>query len=112
MILIRKHLELLGMKVEDRVTGFHGIVESISFDLYGCVQAIVRPGIDKEGKPKDSHWFDVGRLQIMSGPVMDRPSFDFGAQAEGRKGPAEKPGSAFAEGYGATRPATQARRAR
>lgn len=83
------------MKVEDRVTGFKGVVASVSFDLYGCVQAIVNPGTDKDGKPKDSHWFDVNRLRVTSkSPVMERPNFDFGAVAEGWKGPAEKPSCA------------------
>jgi hypothetical protein len=34
-------LKLLGTKVRDVVTGFVGIVTSVSFDLYGCVQAVV-----------------------------------------------------------------------
>ena len=34
------HLELLGQKVEDKVTGFRGVVTTISFDLYGCIQAV------------------------------------------------------------------------
>lgn len=63
---IKKHLELLGLKVEDKVTGFKGVVSSIGFDLYGCVQAIVNPGIGKDSKPADSHWFDVNRLKVLS----------------------------------------------
>lgn len=89
---VRKHIELLGMRVEDRVTGFKGVIASISFDLYGCVQAIVNPGIDKEGKPRDSQWFDVNRLKVTNkSPVMERPNFEFGPLAEPLKGPAEKP---------------------
>jgi hypothetical protein len=89
---IKKHLDLLGMKVEDRVTGFSGVVASICFDLYGCIQAAVNPGIDKDGKPKDSHWFDVNRLKVTSDePVMNRPNFDYGPQADGDQGCAERP---------------------
>lgn len=91
MILIRKHLEWLGKRVRDRVTGLEGVVSSVGFDLYGCVQAIVNPGIDKDGKLRESHWFDLNRLEELSGPVMSVPNFDFGVQAEGRKGAAEKP---------------------
>ena len=40
---IKKHLDLLGYEVEDKVSNFKGVVISISFDLYGCVQADVRP---------------------------------------------------------------------
>jgi hypothetical protein len=89
---IKKHLELLGLKVQDKVTGMKGVVSSIGFDLYGCVQAIVNPGLGKDGKPTECHWYDVNRLKILSDkPVMDRPNFDFGPQAEGKQGAAEKP---------------------
>jgi hypothetical protein len=91
---IKKHLELLGLKVEDKVTGYRGVVASISFDLYGCVQAIVNPGLGKDKKLADSNYFDVNRLKVLSPkPVMDRPNFDFGPQAEGKQGAAEKPAS-------------------
>ena len=89
---IKKHLNLLGLNVEDKVTGLTGVVSGISFDLYGCVQAIVNPGMDKDGKLKDCLWFDVSRLGVLSDePVMSRPNFDFGPQAEGKQGAAEKP---------------------
>lgn len=89
---IRKHLGLLGHRVEDRVTGFVGVVASISFDLYGCVQAIVNPGLDKDGKLGESNWFDVNRLVVKTdSPVMEVPNFEYGPVAEGNHGPAEKP---------------------
>ena len=89
---IKQHLNLLGLRVRERVTGMEGVVTSISFDLYGCIQAILNPGMDKDGKPKDQHYYDVSRLEILDDkPVMERPNFDFGDVAEGKKGPAEKP---------------------
>lgn len=89
---MNKHLDLLGKKVKDKVTGFSGVVSSVSFDLYGCVQATICPGMDKEGKLKDAHWFDVSRLEVLSkSPVMERPDFQTGPASEGLKGPAEKP---------------------
>lgn len=92
MINIKKHLNLLGYKVKDRVTGFKGVVTSISFDLYGCVQAVINPGIYKNGKFNDSHYFDVSRLEILSNDtIIEVPNFDFGPQAEGKQGAAEKP---------------------
>ena len=94
MICVKKHLGLLGKRVEDKVTGFKGIVSSISFDLYGCVQAIVNPGMGTDGKPADSMWFDVSRLKVSSQkPVMQPPDFEVGPQAEGKQGPSEKPRS-------------------
>lgn len=87
--VITDSLALLGCKAKDRISGFEGVVDGVSFDLYGCVQATVRPGIDKEGKPKDAFWFDVKRLEIGK-RVMDRPKFEsvtYGNEI----GPASKP---------------------
>ena len=92
---MKRHMKLLGLPVKDLVTGTEGIVTSVSYDLYGCVQALVDPGLDKDGKRKDSRWFDVARLETTSDtPVMPVPDFDAPpevAVAEGRKGPAERP---------------------
>lgn len=95
-IYIEKHMRLLGLKVKDRVTGFSGIVTSIAFDLYGCIQALVNAGMNKDGKLGDNTvWFDTNRLVISDGkPVMEVPDFEYGAVAEGRKGPEAKPRSA------------------
>lgn len=89
---IETHLKMLGMKVRDRVTGFEGVVISVSFDLYGCIQAIVSPGLNKDGEPGKSQWFDILRLVTTSHePVMDVPNFEVGIVAEGKQGAAEKP---------------------
>jgi hypothetical protein len=89
---IKQHLDLLGLKVQDKVTGFKGVVSSISFDLYGCVQAIVTPETDTIGKLLDQGWFDVSRLTVLDQrPVMQPPNFDFGETAEGKHGPTQKP---------------------
>jgi len=83
---IQDAFELLGKKVRDRVTMTKGVVTSISFDLYGCVCAIVHPGINKEGAVRDTAWFDISRLKITSDkPVMDVPTFGL------VRGPAAKP---------------------
>ena len=89
---VQKHIELLGMPCKDRITGMKGIITSIGFDLYGCVQAIVHPGMGKDGELKDTLWFDIARLEITGKkPVMDRPNFEYGYVAKGKKGPSEKP---------------------
>ena len=86
------HYELLGLKVKDAVTGFTGIVTTMSFDLYGCIQAIVTPLMDKNGECKEGKWYDVTRLVAESNkPVMERPNFAAGYISEGKKGCAEKP---------------------
>ncbi len=94
MVNLKKHLDLLGMRVEDRVTGFRGVVSSVGFDLYGCIQAIVNPGQDKDGKLMEQVWFDVNRLRVLAAePVMPRPEFDWTPEviATAGKGPAERP---------------------
>ena len=89
---IKKHLALLGFRAEDKVTGYKGVISNISFDLYGCVQTVLSPPVDKDGKKTSGEWFDIARLKITSKkPVMDVPDFDFGAQAEGKQGASEKP---------------------
>lgn len=73
---IQESINLLGLKVEDKITGFKGVVVTIGFDLFGCVQAIVRPSTNKDNKMLESEWFDVDRLKVTSTkPVMNVPSF-------------------------------------
>ena len=89
---IREHMKLLGMRVADKVTGQTGVVTSISFDLFGCIQAVVVPPIGKDGVQPDGGWFDVRRLNVTGSlPVMPAPDFEAGYIAEGRKGAADKP---------------------
>ena len=64
--LVQKHLELLGHRVEDRVTGFKEVVSTVGFDLYGCVQVVVNPG------------------QGVNGKIMDRPMSSYSGQSETR----------------------------
>jgi hypothetical protein len=90
---IKNHISILGHRVRDRVTGAEGVVTSVTFDLYGCVQAIVNGGLDKDGKPKETFWYDIARLEIIGDRVMPLPDFINNAEtiAAGRKGPEEKP---------------------
>src|SRR4030066_1806978 len=55
-MLIKQHINLLGLPVQDRITGIKGVVTSVCFDLFGCVQAAIHPGADKDGKMRDVHW--------------------------------------------------------
>ncbi len=83
----QKSLDLLGVVVEDKVTGLTGVVSSIAFDLYGCIQAIVVPKAKEDNTTSNGKWFDVCRLKVINKtPVMNVPDFKFT-----KKGPAEKP---------------------
>jgi hypothetical protein len=89
---IHEHMKMLGMKVTDKVTGFKGVVASVSFDLYGCIQCIVTPEAGELGKQEDCRWFDIKRLRVTGKrPVMELPNYDYGYVAEGKKGAADKP---------------------
>lgn len=89
---VQKHLSILGHKVKDQVTQFEGVAASVCFDLYGCIQVALNPGMGKDGKLQDCVWFDINRLVVLSKkPVMEVPNFDYGPVADGAKGPAEKP---------------------
>jgi|GEM_PF-842092 len=85
------HISMLGKPVRDKVTGFRGIVTSISFDLSGCIQALVTPQA-REGKLIDSAWMDISRvIEIEDVPRIAAPDFNNGPISEGKKGPIDKP---------------------
>lgn len=73
---MEKHLKLLGHRATSLISGFKGVITSISFDVNGCIQAAINPGVDKEGKIRDSLWFDVKAIFITSKkPVLRQPDF-------------------------------------
>ena len=89
---LNKHISMLGYKGTDMVTGFTGVITSISFDLYGCVQAVITPPINSDGETKSGSWYDVTRIELTGDArVMEVPNYSFGYIAQGKKGCAEKP---------------------
>lgn len=48
----------LGNEVQDRVTGFKGIVIAETHFLQGCARILVQPKVNKEGVVPDSVSFD------------------------------------------------------
>lgn len=96
MTNIQKHLGILGKRVVDRVTGYTGVATTVAFDLYGCIQVFINPGLDKDGKLKEGNWFDIARFEVLSDtPVIEPPDFETGPQAEGMQGAAEKTAMQF-----------------
>lgn len=102
---MKHYMDVMGLECKDKVTGFIGFVECISFDLYGCVQVALKPKMDKDGKVGEGKWFDHKRLVVINDkPVMELPDFSLAEQERvstpkavvGREnGPAEKPGGRF-----------------
>jgi hypothetical protein len=78
--MINEEMKLLGFKVREKVTGFVGVVSSISFDLYGCTCAFITQEIhlkDGEQRLGDGSWFDTKRLvKLSKKPVMSPPNYE------------------------------------
>lgn len=95
---LKQYVDMLGYRFRDRITYFEGVAESISFDLFGCVQIALKPQItkDKDGAPTmhDGRWFDASRLvQSSHERVMEVPTFARIDPTETRNaapGPADK----------------------
>lgn len=86
------HLDLLGCQARDKVTGVEGVITSVSYDLYGCIQAVLTLKSNEQGEYKLTCWMDVIRFEVLNDtPVIERPNFESGYVAEGKKGSAEKP---------------------
>lgn len=87
-----KGMDLIGLKVQDKVSGQKGVVTSISYDLYGCIQASITPPT-QGAKGEDQMymiWYDISRLNVLSKkPVMKVP--DFEEEDFEEHGPAIKP---------------------
>jgi len=56
--------DLIGRTVEEKVSGFRGVVTGIVYYISGCTQALVAPKMDKDGKVPDSNWWDVQRVVV------------------------------------------------
>lgn len=89
--IFERHIDLLGYKAIDKVTGFSGVIDNVSFELYGCIQISLRPTVDEKGIIPDGQWFDVTRMDIdLDSRVMPMPDFYEGYIAAGKKGGAIK----------------------
>lgn len=81
---MHEHLNMLGLKVRDKITGFTRVVSAVQFNLYGCIQGMVNPYADGKGTTSPAIWFDLSRLEIVSSKrVMDLPDFDYELGSEG-----------------------------
>ena len=75
--LLNEYIDNLGKEAKDKVTGYRGILTSISFDLFGCVQYSITPFADEKDKEiKFGHWFDISRVHIFKKKkVMETPNY-------------------------------------
>ena len=90
-VKLTEALSLMGLPAKDKVTGFTGVLTSISFDLYGCIQYVITPKAEN-GKVLEGHWMDADRIELLDeARVMDVPDFTFNYILDYTKGPADKP---------------------
>ena len=56
----------MGDEVKDTLSGYQGIAAGFMRYLTGCDQILINPvGVDKEGKLRESHYFDVERVVVI-----------------------------------------------
>ena len=70
---LESYTEILGLKGKDKITGLEGVLTSVSFDLYGCIQVVLHPGLDDKGKFHDSTWFDINRIELLPDSRVMKP---------------------------------------
>lgn len=54
----------LGDRVRDKITGYEGVVTSITFWLNGCVRLAVQATVLKDGKPVEAEWIDDQQVEL------------------------------------------------
>jgi hypothetical protein len=57
----------MGVEARDRVTGLKGIITGKTIYINGCVQWLLKPPVDKDGKLVDGCWIDTIQLEV-TGP--------------------------------------------
>jgi len=71
---------VLGCTVQDRISGFIGVVTGLVYYVTGCNQALVQPRSKPDGDYIQSQWFDLERLDRCGNEVIKlrdgNPGFD------------------------------------
>lgn len=76
----------LGDEAKDIITGFQGVVICISKWLHGCVRVTLQPKELRDGKPVDSHTFDLPQLTLVQEKVAETTDDTGGPRAEPVRG--------------------------
>lgn len=59
----------LGLRGEDVVTSFNGLIMGFCQYYTGCDQYLIIPtGLDKDGKRQEGEWYDTSRIRVSSSP--------------------------------------------
>jgi len=70
---VQENRDVLGKKYRDVITGFTGTCVGEVTYLTGCVQLMLVPEVDNEGKRREAEWFDVDRCEAVSDEVVRLP---------------------------------------
>jgi hypothetical protein len=92
-MVVQQSVDFLGKQVKDKISGRKGIVTSVCFDLYGCIQVVINEQRkDKDDKDITFGWIDINRLKIIKDKkIMDCPDFNNKySSINNVPGPAEK----------------------
>lgn len=65
-----------GDEARDMVTGFTGIVTSVTVFLNGCRRVCICPPAKEDNTFQDERWFDDGQVEVLTvGKVRSNPAF-------------------------------------
>lgn len=72
-----------GKTYRDKITGFEGIATGYCQYISGCSQVLIAPRVAPDGAMRESHWFDVQRVEVVWDDASavnldnsDTPGFD------------------------------------
>lgn len=75
--------ELLGWKVKDKISGFTGVVDKVTWYVNGCVQAVIQPTGKSGKKVPEAESIDVQQLSkvgtkavVKPIPIVNKKEFD------------------------------------
>lgn len=77
---------VLGCKAKDKITGFTGIVASITEYLNGCRRIVLQPQKLKDGVPIKDAVFDIEQLEYVDRGLNKQPTLERIAEAVKRTG--------------------------
>jgi hypothetical protein len=60
--------KVLGMEVQDKISGFRGTVTGRCEYITGCTQFLVQPKLKEDGSFVESRWIDEDRVEVLDAP--------------------------------------------
>jgi hypothetical protein len=60
----------LGQKYKDKITGFEGVATGRCAYISVSDQVLLAPKCGDDGSSKDSHWFDVQRVEAIGEEII------------------------------------------